>query len=150
LLIMKDARFVTALRSSRLDPSRAGPGRVWSGDWGAPAASLFASVFAGDNPYLAPLDAAYRDLEAAMRPYSCTGCHSPDNKAGMAELEILVFPGQALVARHTIAAEVAAGRMPPPASVPAGTVVDRTVLDAAARRFAEMGDAALQAAGEQL
>jgi hypothetical protein len=68
---------------------------------------------AAENPHLAELDRACRDLEAEMRPHQCASCHDPGNASDMNPLTILTYPNQALVARRAIREQIEQAMMPP-------------------------------------
>jgi len=40
--------------------------------------SVFANILPRDHVLIPALDDAYHDLELAMRPHGCAGCHAPD------------------------------------------------------------------------
>jgi hypothetical protein len=146
--VFRDGRLIGALRGAEQDPTRPDRPRRWDEQWGAPPVTLFSYLFSPDNPHVPRLDAAYRALEAGMRPHRCAACHAPDNKGGADQLEILVYPAQALAARHDIAPQLADDQMPtadPETSAPGGIgdPAERERLISLAQAFAAEGDDAL-------
>jgi hypothetical protein len=110
-----------------------------------PRDSVFVEVLPRDHPMIHALDDAYRDLESAMRPHGCTGCHAPDLATGDRRARIR-HAVQMLDLRRSIEAMVEANLMPPPtADHPAGIADDaaRGLLLRRARSFRTLGDAAL-------
>ena len=57
-----------------------------------PHASLFSNRYSAANPYLSPLDSAYRDFASELRKGSCLDCHAPNNEASMDHLVLLQTP----------------------------------------------------------
>ena len=57
-----------------------------------PHASLFSNRYSAANPYLLPLDSAYRDFASELRKGSCLDCHAPNNEASMDHLVLLQTP----------------------------------------------------------
>jgi hypothetical protein len=70
---------------------------MWTDATGAsqPAPALFRGLFSEDNPYLAQLEPAYRELANAMRRAQCNDCHVPSNPARMSRLVLLQTPAHA-------------------------------------------------------
>jgi hypothetical protein len=126
LLLIVDGRLAGAMRNAASDGARPSVERSWHGKWrwddGAePRLALYTSLFSSTNPHTARVEAAYRRLEGAMRPYACVTCHSPGNPSGMNPLALLIYPNQALASRHAIVEQIAAQTMPPEtADTPAG------------------------------
>jgi hypothetical protein len=77
-----------------------------------PRASLFASKYNAANPYLEPLNDAYRKFAIEARNGSCLECHAPTNKAGMDHLVLLQTPLHAAGEIDRVLKEVANGEMP--------------------------------------
>lgn len=106
--------------------------------------SVFADVLPPSNPMIPALDATYRDLEDALRPHGCIGCHAPelaDERRAVVRRAV-----QVLDMRRSIEAMVEANLMPPetddhPAGI--GDDVERAHLLRKARAFRAIGDAAL-------
>jgi hypothetical protein len=159
LLVMRNGRIEGGLRSAVRLLSRPFQLRNWDGQWtwgpdgGEPHVTLYRNLFRPGNPHVEQLDQAFRDLEDAMRPFNCEGCHRPDNIAHANPLELFAYPNQALVARHAIVQQVQFGLMPP-ADLVAGTragIADRTEraeLLRLARAFESAADDALAAESE--
>ena len=107
IFVVDGGRIVGALRSANQDRGRPSLERQFDGDWDASAqgrpAVLYRRLFSPSNPYVSALDDSFRAFEAEARPYECTHCHRPDNPAGQAQLEMLIYPNQALVSRHALA-----------------------------------------------
>src|SRR6185436_5122144 len=96
-------------RSQNQDMMRDYMTRVFDGNWtwvdgdeDMPTVSLYKNLFSRDNDNVPAVDAAYRELEAGMRPYACVGCHAPDNLSKQNPLELFSYPNQALQSRHRI------------------------------------------------
>jgi hypothetical protein len=151
LLVVVDGKIKGAMRGAVNDESRPHPSRPWDGKWTwkgkkEPHATLYRSLFSPGNPHVVRVEAAYRRLESAMRPHGCGSCHSPNNAMGMNPLEILVYPNQALNARHTIAEQIQNQTMPPETADQVAGIRDererRRVLKIA-RQFEEAAEAAL-------
>jgi hypothetical protein len=155
-LVFRDGRMEGALRSAVRLLSRPQTVRAWDGRWtwsdGAePHVTLYRDLFAPTNPHVERLDAAYRALEGAMRPYNCLLCHSPDNAARANPLELFSYPNQALLSRHGIRAQIEFNLMPPAIDGgPPGVrdPVERARLVELARAFESAADDALEAEGE--
>ena len=107
--------------------------------------SVFVEVLPRDHPLIPALDNAYRELELAMRPHGCAGCHAPDLATGGRRAQIR-HAVQVLDLRRSIEAMVEANMMPPPTTEhPAGIVDDaaRALLLRRAKSFRTLGDTAL-------
>jgi hypothetical protein len=147
LFVIEGDRVVGALRSAEQDPSRPRVARTFDGDWKAGADAeghpvvLYRRLFSPSNPYVAPLERAFRAFEAESRPYNCAGCHRPDNAAGQAQLEMLCYPNQALASRHTVVRAIEERRMPPPSGI--ADDEERRRLLQLARTFEATAEAAL-------
>jgi hypothetical protein len=147
-LLFRGNRLIAAYRNARLDPSIAVMPKVWDGKWTwdvggqqGVRVALYNYALSPSNPHRAGLEGAYRDFEAATRPYMCTGCHNPANPANMNPLVFFTHPSQALTARHEIVRRLEANTMPPN-----GGIADekaRQALIVLAQHFADEGDKAL-------
>lgn len=145
-LVIEGGRVLGVLRGAAQDPARPKTSHTWDGAWGTPRAALFAYALSAGNPHALALDLAYRALEARMREHGCDRCHAPDNKGKADQLELLVYPAQALAGRHDIVAQVADESMPPARGGADAGIADlaaRETLLGLARAFADAGDAAL-------
>jgi hypothetical protein len=119
ILVFDQDHLVAAYRKASPDASPR-PGRKWDGRWRwtdahgeQPRVALFTYLLSPDNPSLAKLDRAYRDLEEGFRHNNCAGCHAPDDLAHANPLVLLNFPNQALVARHSLVETLRRNKMPP-------------------------------------
>jgi hypothetical protein len=147
-LLFRDNQLIAGYRNARLDPSIAFTPKVWDGKWTwnvggqqGTRVALYNYSLSPGNPNRAALETAYRDLEAATRPYMCTGCHNPANPANMNPLVFFTHPSQALTARHEIVRRLETNTMPPDVGIPDENA--RKNLIVLAQRFAEVGDKAL-------
>ena len=77
-----------------------------------PHASLFSNCYSASNPYLAPLDKAYRNFATEAREGTCLECHAPNNKAEMDHLVLLQTPLHAAGEIDRVLKEVKNGEMP--------------------------------------
>ena len=77
-----------------------------------PRASLFSNRYSAANPFLQPLDKAYRDFATEARKGSCLDCHAPNNDANMAHLVLLQTPMHASGEIDRVLKEVKNGEMP--------------------------------------
>jgi hypothetical protein len=158
LFFIEDGAVSAVLRSEEQDPERPHVERNWDGRWSwqsprgpEPRNALYQTLFSAGNPSVEPLEAAYRAFEEVQRPSACVACHDPSNRGKVSPLELFSYPNQALTGRHDIVRELSANAMPPAtATAPAGITeaARRQVLLDLARRFAELGDAALAFEGE--
>jgi hypothetical protein len=160
LVLVKDGKWIGAMRASEQDPTRPQVAHTWSGQWQwergsevMPYVSLYKYLLSPENPHAARLDAAYRDLSDGMRTHACMMCHSPDNYAGSAQLEFFAYPNQALFSRNSIITRLEKNTMPPANNtlgLPYGIADEgeRQELLTAAREFKAAGDAALAFEGE--
>lgn len=153
-VVVKDGAALGALRSAEQDRSRPTSPRVWSGRWiwsdggiQEPRVSLYGYLFSTENPHVARLDAAYRVLERGMRAHRCQDCHSPDNQGKAKQLELLLYPSQAISARHDIVAQLGDDQMPPQNDLGIASGISdlakRADLLGAARAFESAADDAL-------
>jgi hypothetical protein len=159
-LIIKNGKWIGALRSPDQDMSHSQVAHTWSGQWrweqGAepmPYVSLYKYLLSPKNPNVERVDAAYRALSDGLRAQSCFMCHSPDNHANQTQLEFFNYPNQALYSRNSIISDLQANVMPPPNNdlgLPAGiaNTDDRQELITLAQEFKAAGDAALTYEGE--
>ena len=111
----------------------------------APAESVYASILPPDNPFAAPLDAAYRELDAAMQPHGCASCHAPELATGDTRARVR-HAVQLLDARRAIEAMVEANQMPPADGEHPAGIADpaaRALLLRRAKVFRLLGDAAV-------
>ena len=109
--------------------------------------SVFADILPGDSALIPALDKAYRDLELAMRPHGCAGCHAPDldtdERRGRVRHAVML-----LDTRRSLAAMLESNLMPPETDEhPAGIAdeVQRARLLHRARVFRALADAAVAA-----
>jgi hypothetical protein len=159
VVVIKDGKWIGAMRSADQDQSRAQVAHTWSGQWQwqvggveMPYVSLYTYLLSPSNPSTERLDSAYRALSDGLRNQSCMMCHSPDNYAGITPLEFFNYPNQALAARNSIIARLQGNNMPPAndLGLPVGIAsdTDRQELIALAQEFKAAGDAALAYEGE--
>lgn len=156
LLYVQDGKVIGGLRAAD-EPEACTPDNrawTWDGRWtwdgGAgkeePRNTLYSFLFSANNPHVAKLEQAYRDLELRLRSQNCLTCHSPDNAYEMNPLELLSYPNQALSGRHGLVSQLEANLMPPPEG-DAGRGLQseqaRQELLALSKTFARAGDEAL-------
>jgi hypothetical protein len=156
LFVIENGSVKGALRSFEADPAKQpSVSREWDGQWQwksgdgdevEPAVTLYSRLLSPNNPYTTKLNDAYRAMEAEARKHECFVCHNPANGGGMNQLVFFNYPNQALYARHKIAAEVEANKMPPQKGIPHDSA--RRELAELARAFAVVGDDALGFEGE--
>jgi hypothetical protein len=86
----------------------------WTDDNGQlqPKASLFSNKYSAGNPFLEPLDQAYRSFALQMREGTCIRCHTPNNRAGTDRLLLLQTPAHAASAINDVLKAVRNGDMP--------------------------------------
>jgi hypothetical protein len=121
LVVVNEGKIIGALRSLEQDTSRDYVSREWNGQWHwigkngkpEPHVTLYTSLFSEKNPYVEPLDTAYRELEVASREFNCATCHHPGNPAKISPLGFMIYPNQTLTMRHKIVSVLRADRMPP-------------------------------------
>lgn len=77
-----------------------------------PVVTLFDNQYSASNPYLKPLDEAYRAVALEMRDGECLSCHVPDNPDKMKRLVLLQTPAHAADEISRVIASVQEGRMP--------------------------------------
>ena len=153
ILFVTDADSVLfALRSDKFDANRAIVERKWDGRWAwkdeageHPHVNLFTEVFSKNNRLVPELDSAYRALEGAMRIHNCASCHSPDNQADLTQLAMLIYPNQALAARHSLVEKFEQNAMPPRVGIP--DEAERSRLTSLAKNFERVADAAFASEG---
>jgi hypothetical protein len=155
VLIMEDGKIRGALRSAEKDKTRVVNERKWDGQWSwagegkqEPSATLYQALFSPENPHVQTLDAAYREFEKEMRPYSCLACHSPNNASKMNPLLLLNYPNQALTLRHETVRQIEEKLMPPEGGIVNNQERQRLVKLAAT--FAKTADQALAFEGERV
>ena len=110
-----------------------------------PTTSIFAEVLPRDHPMIAALDAAYRELELAMKPHGCVRCHAPELAGGGRRAEIRRAV-QVLDSRRAIDAMLEANLMPPETKGHPAGIADGDAHAGLVRRakiFRTLGDAAL-------
>lgn len=121
LLIFEPGRLVAAMRQSPLPVASRLIKRPWDTKWTwtdeqgqpQPRVTLFKYLFSADNPHVAGLDSAFRELESELREQNCMTCHAPDNQSRINDLLLLNYPNQALIARRTLVAVLEDNTMPP-------------------------------------
>jgi hypothetical protein len=169
VMIIDQGKVAAVFRGAERDRSRSYTKREWDGRWhwtGAngeqePRVTLYEYLFSKSNPYVHDLDVAFRELDTESRKHSCQVCHNPGNPALMAPLGIMEYPNQALSLRHRIVKVMEANRMPPAGVATNGDKQEFTppgIADEAvrqkylqvARKFAELGDKALEYEGQRL
>ena len=160
LLFIEQGKVVGALRSQVQDKTRPtvphdfnGMWKWTEGDLEMPQVTLYANLFSAENPVVPRLDAAYRALEAAMRPHQCMSCHSPDNLSNQSPLELLTYPNQALQSRRSLVEVFELDAMPPSTDAMVGGISDpaeRAKLLELAKAFERAADAALAYEGERI
>jgi len=77
-----------------------------------PRASLFSNRYSSANPYIAPLEKAYRDFATQARKGACLSCHAPNNEADMDHLVLLQTPLHASGEIDDVLEMVRSGKMP--------------------------------------
>jgi hypothetical protein len=77
-----------------------------------PRVSLFSNRYSAANPYLEPLDNAYRQFATQARKGTCLNCHAPNNEAEMDHLVLLQTPLHAAGEIDRVLKEVKNGEMP--------------------------------------
>lgn len=77
-----------------------------------PQASLFSNRYSVSNPYLPPLDEAYRTFALNIRDGTCLSCHTPVNKADVNRLVLMQTPVHASGAIDDVLKQVRNGDMP--------------------------------------
>ena len=161
VLIIKDRKLIGGLRSVEEAPDRPFVGHQWGGQWQwtkggevMPFVALYGYFFSKDNPNVAALDSAYRDLEFKMREENCLICHNPENGGAAAKLELFNYPNQALSGRHRIVDQLQQNLMPnedPMRGYKQGIAdpARRAELLELAKTFAAVGDRAMGWEGER-
>lgn len=107
--------------------------------------SVFAEILPSDTALIPSLDAAYRDLERAMQPHGCVGCHAPDLETG-GHRDRVRHAVMLLDMRRSLEAMVETNAMPPDTDEHAAGIddeVERARLLHRVRVFRALGDAAL-------
>ena len=77
-----------------------------------PHVSLFSNRYSAANPFLQPLDRAYRTFATEARKGTCLDCHAPTNEANMEHLVLLQTPMHASGEIDRVLKEVKNGEMP--------------------------------------
>ena len=87
---------------------------MWPSDSGAaqPVVTLFSEYYSQDNPNLAALDVAYRNMAINFRNADCTVCHQPEGHRKMNKLTLLQTPLHAATSIDAVLDEVRSGKMP--------------------------------------
>ena len=158
LLVLQNGKVVGAMRSQNQDTSRPYIARQFDGNWtwkegdqDMPSAALYANLFDSHNEAVPKVEAAYRALEEAIRPFACLGCHNPENVAKQNPLELFSYPNQALHSRHNIVRMIEANAMPPSSASGKPGIADpdaRANVLSLARAFEAAADEALAREGE--
>jgi hypothetical protein len=107
--------------------------------------SVFADILPRDNALIPALDTAYRDLELAMRPHDCVGCHAPNLATGNRRDRVR-HAVMLLDTRRSLEAMLEANMMPPETDEHAAGIADevqRGRLFHRVRTFRALADAAL-------
>lgn len=156
LLVFEQDRLRAAFRRASPDPGKPVAERKWDGRWRwsdeagheQPRVALFSYLFSADNPSLPRVEQAYRNLEENFRHNNCVGCHAPDNLAKARSLQLLNYPNQALVARHSLVEVLRRNAMPPADAETGGNAglsseTARREILALAEQFEREADAAL-------
>lgn len=107
--------------------------------------SVFAEILPSDNALIPSLDAAYEDLERAMQPHGCVGCHAPDVETG-GHRERVRHAVMLLDTRRSLESMLETNMMPPETDEHAAGIandVERARLLHRVRLFRALGDAAL-------
>jgi hypothetical protein len=77
-----------------------------------PHAELFSDRYSANNPYLLPLDKAYKEFALKVRDGTCLSCHTPANKFDVSRLILLQSPIHAAGEIDDVIKEVKNGDMP--------------------------------------
>lgn len=77
-----------------------------------PVVTLFDGLFSRNNPHLAQLDLAYKDLALRLRDGQCDSCHVPSNPDKMKRLVLLQTPAHAAGEIKRLIKSVREGTMP--------------------------------------
>lgn len=77
-----------------------------------PVATLFDGLFHRDNPNLAKLDVAYKDMALKLRDGQCDTCHVPNNPDKMKKLVLLQSPAHAAAEIKRLLKSVHDDKMP--------------------------------------
>ena len=77
-----------------------------------PVVTLFDGLFKRENPNLAPLDVAYKDLALKLRDGQCDSCHVPNNPDKMKKLVLLQSPAHAAAEIKRLLKAVREDKMP--------------------------------------
>lgn len=87
---------------------------LWTDDEGRtqPKVTLFDGLYSPDNPYLAEVEIAYKQLALALRDADCNSCHVPDNPQRIDRLVLLQTPAHAAGESRRILRSVREGSMP--------------------------------------
>jgi hypothetical protein len=160
VLLVQGGRWMGAMRAATADSTLPYVDHTWDGQWTwdvggqeMPYVTLYKYLLSPNNPHVARLDAAYRNLSDGLRQQACFLCHSPDNNAKATQLEFFNYPNQALASRDTIIGHLTNNTMPPVPNnlgLPMGIAdeQERQELLVMAREFKVAGDAALAFEGE--
>ncbi len=86
----------------------------WTDDRGRtqPAVSAFVGLLRNDNPYLGPVDTAYRSFALRLREGQCMDCHVPSNPDKTKKLVLLQTPVHAAAEIKRVLKSVLEDRMP--------------------------------------
>lgn len=87
---------------------------LWTDDQGKtqPKVTVFDGLFKPDNPYLTPLDGAYKNLALRLREGQCNECHVPNNPDKSKRLVLLQTPAHAGAEIKRLIKSVQDDRMP--------------------------------------
>lgn len=87
---------------------------MWTDDQGRtqPKVTVFDGLFKPDNPYLNPLDGAYKALALRLREGQCNECHVPNNPDKSKRLVLLQTPAHAGAEIKRLIKSVQNDRMP--------------------------------------
>lgn len=77
-----------------------------------PKVTVFDGLFRADNPYIAPLDTAYKTLALRLREGQCFECHVPSNPDKSKKLVLLQTPAHAGAEIKRVIESVRADKMP--------------------------------------
>ena len=111
---MNDSHGATNLKSAQVARPPFDGQWMWTDAAGIdqPAPTLFHGLFAKENPHVAALEPAYRELANAMRSGHCNACHVPDNPSRMNRLVLLQTPVHAASEIKRIMRSVRDNEMP--------------------------------------
>jgi hypothetical protein len=87
---------------------------MWTDDTGhtQPKVTVFDGLFKHDNPYVQPIDTAYKALASRLREGQCSECHVPSNPDHSKRLVLLQTPAHAGAEIKRLLKAVREDRMP--------------------------------------